>query len=117
VEEEMNTCPSCGHTWINKRKPKEPKNTDPRISSLIQRYAAIFQYRYNHAPTIKFGATGSMLKALLKTMSEDQIDDCIVDYIAHEDEFYKKSGYSILLLPNFIQKQAVLGKKTKGVML
>ena len=106
------TCPNCQTQFEHKqtRKKREVKETDSRVKTLILFYSSIFQYRYDYAPIIKFGATGSMMKTLLKTFSENEIETFITDYIAYQDDFYEKSGYSILLLPNFIQKQAVKSK-------
>ena len=110
------TCPVCEHTWVQTRTKKEPKESDPRVLALIRYYASEFKALYGVEPTIKWGAAGTVAKRVIKEHNGASID-LVKEYLTCDDKFFKETGYSFLLLPNYIAKRAVLKKSEWNGML
>lgn len=107
------TCPECKHVFEQKvtRKKKTPKETDPRVTQLIEFFIYAFNSRYGSDPHIAWAACGTLAKRLLKEKTQEELEDIIREYVSCDDKFFKEAGYPFLLLPNYIQKSAV-SKKT-----
>lgn len=103
------TCPNCNTQFEQKRivKPRAKKETDPSISELIKHYYEQFVFLYTDPPTINGGAVGVMLKNQLRHYTPEKLKTYINDYLVSDDKFFKEAGYNFLLLPVFLQKQAV----------
>ena len=102
------TCPNCGYEYGVESKQQQP---DPAVKSVIIYYANTFKNKFGAEPMIKWGACGTVAKRLLKTYQPEQIKRLVESYLNSGDDFLSTAGYPFLLLPSFIQKQAV--QKTK----
>ncbi len=104
--------PAEGNTPLKRKPPPEPPNPD--VKRFLRTYIAIFKKHTisGDPPPISWGKDGKLVKDLLKVYAYDRLVDLLRQFFHSDDEWIRKTTYSIGAFQAAIGKLLVAERMT-----
>ena len=92
----------------------DPISINLDVQDILDHYRQLFTRRFKTAPVIDEARDGGYIQKMLETQLKAELLELIGIYLASDDEFYRKAGYTIPLMYSQLNKLLLELQKQKS---